>query len=63
MTPKDYALIANALKEAYSESKEYDASCLMWYRSVTKICEALAGDNPRFNEEQFRKACNPEPKG
>lgn len=61
MTKKDYALIAQALKEAqpswddYS-GEAYDQHC----NDCEVVAEALARDNPRFNRERFLKACGVE---
>ena len=52
MTKKDYILIASTILK--SKLSMYENS----YISLVKdFSEALAVDNPRFNENIFKKAC------
>lgn len=55
MTRKDYILIANALRDARDlDAPIYsDAEIAAVDFAATKIAEALATDNPRFDREHF----------
>ena len=53
MTRKDFEMIAEAVRAAYL-NKESRLSV------AAELATRLAGTNPRFNYEQFKKACGVE---
>lgn len=61
MTRKDYVLLAEALKYAKPDYVPDSLTNLarreQWERDCTKIAAALRGENPRFDNERFAKAC------
>ncbi len=57
MTKKDYALIAQALKEAFpAENASFPIAYAQHRTTVLKIVHALMEDNPRFNAVKFGDA-------
>lgn len=64
MTKKDYILIAGAIKQAKIFVKQLNAHELTdkFLAGVSQternITNALASENPRFDEVKFKKACN-----
>ena len=57
MTRKDYILLAEALRDTMlidCPTAEYVAGAKAAFNSAsTRIADALAGDNPRFDREHF----------
>jgi len=63
MTRKDYALIAQAMRDirppkpfALSDEAEREVR-LQWNSSVESLAVSLQLDNPRFDAGKFRDAC------
>ena len=55
MTRKDFELIAEVFRSngnLLTEDQQY-----LWDAMVYETCLLLAGTNPQFNGETFRKAC------
>lgn len=65
MTRKDYEKIAGVLRESYVEDPETDLYMAGWnsglkhaVRDITcRMAAMLEQDNPRFDAENFLKAC------
>jgi len=55
MTRKDYIALAAALKSAVDNTKT-DESKQVFATIYSHIVQALADDNPRFDESRFRRA-------
>ena len=55
MTKKDYKLIAEAIRAAYLNQESRKSV-------VAELGVRLSKDNPRFNYDAFKEACNPEVK-
>jgi hypothetical protein len=68
MTRKDYVLLAAAIREskdfwwnggfAGMSDQEIKIILTAIARTTDSIAKTLQAENPRFNEEQFKKACN-----
>lgn len=51
MTKKNYEAAAKVIRENYSNQQFVEVM-------ITSFIEFFAADNPRFNEDKFRKACH-----
>ena len=62
MTRKDYVLIAEGFKNAFSAFTELSYS-ERWgmVKAARSVADTLAADNPRFDRERFLKACGVTP--
>ena len=58
MTRKDYKLIAQALYQSKPAPHHGVTADAQWHFTRSKICQALAQDNPRFDPVKFLSACN-----
>lgn len=54
MTQKDYRLIAEVI---FKQRESSNVATVILRQLVSKLCLAFAEDNPRFNEDIFRRAC------
>ena len=60
MTRKDYRRIADAML-ASKPAPYWDANKHAQYKvSVSRLCDALQADNPRFDRQKFMQACGVE---
>lgn len=60
MTRKDFVAIADAIANAeYAACKAEGSTTATLYIVATKLADALANTNPRFNREKFIAACLP----
>lgn len=58
MTRKDYEALAGAIAEARTVSTMFDFSAQeALIRVEIEIGKALLADNPRFDRDRFRRAC------
>lgn len=61
MTKKHYEILAEAIGSAKPQGMRLPpGSMKVWERVVTKVADALAKDNPRFDAQRFRNACGVE---
>lgn len=57
MTRKDYQVIAQVLANLYSDFNNGGSDEVSLSLVVDEMSKALEQDNPRFNADNFRKAC------
>lgn len=61
MTKKDFALIAEVIRESREWANDFDKSALIAVADITgRFIKALGKTNPRFDTEKFSNACRPE---
>jgi hypothetical protein len=54
MTKKDYIRLANAINSNIDEA----GKSIVLPVFLKDLCSILRKDNPRFDEDRFRRACN-----
>lgn len=62
MTKQDYIALAKIIKEnsSYAVTNVYDllpTRVMETNKFLDDLCQTLKADNPRFDEDKFRKAC------
>jgi hypothetical protein len=57
MSPKDYILLAAALKQAIVDARNNGREMLGARNAAARIASALESANPAFNRERFETAC------
>jgi hypothetical protein len=56
MTKQDYIKLANLIKDSSRNSAFY-GDIILKDKFINELIPVLKSNNPRFNEETFRKAC------